>query len=208
MGLAPAPAARGSRPCALGLCVGLSAGVMLWELCCGGDPVPARTRAWPSPPSSSVPGRGADWPPARARKRGAPCVHVRLRRRRQRAIAPVRPARARSGPRQHRCHPWRSKALTCSSSVPQTSRSPWAIPATRKPRRLPSQSPRRWPASSPPGARPGMPATPENLAEVFGSGCRYVYTHLPRLLSVGAAVFCGAALRLWPKRSRRYAERS
>ena len=26
--------------------------------------------------------------------------------------------------------------------------------------------------------------------------------------SVGAAVFCGAALRLWPKRSRRYAERS
>jgi len=24
---------------------------------------------------------------------------------------------------------------------------------------------------------------------VLGSGCRYVYTHLPRLLSVGAAAF-------------------
>jgi 4-hydroxy-2-oxoheptanedioate aldolase len=42
------------------------------------------------------------------------------------------------------------------------------------------------------GRTPGMPATPENLAEVVGSGCRYVYTHLPRLLRVGAAAFFAA----------------
>jgi len=36
---------------------------------------------------------------------------------------------------------------------------------------------------------PGMPATAENLADVLGKGCRYVYTHLPKLLSVGAAGF-------------------
>jgi len=39
------------------------------------------------------------------------------------------------------------------------------------------------------GRAPGMPATPETLAEVLGGGCRYVYTHLPRLLGVGAAAF-------------------
>jgi 4-hydroxy-2-oxoheptanedioate aldolase len=39
------------------------------------------------------------------------------------------------------------------------------------------------------GRAPGMPATSENLAEVLGKGCRYVYTHLPRLLSVGAAAY-------------------
>jgi len=42
------------------------------------------------------------------------------------------------------------------------------------------------------GRTPGMPATPENLGEVLGYGCRYVYTHLPRLLSVGAAAFLAA----------------
>ena len=39
------------------------------------------------------------------------------------------------------------------------------------------------------GRIPGMPATPESLDEVLGRGCRYVYTHLPRLLSVGAGAF-------------------
>jgi 4-hydroxy-2-oxoheptanedioate aldolase len=39
------------------------------------------------------------------------------------------------------------------------------------------------------GRTPGMPATPENLAEVTGKGCKYIYTHLPRLLGIGAAAF-------------------
>jgi 4-hydroxy-2-oxoheptanedioate aldolase len=39
------------------------------------------------------------------------------------------------------------------------------------------------------GKAPGMPATAEALAEVLGSGCLYVYTHLPRLLGAGAAAF-------------------
>jgi 4-hydroxy-2-oxoheptanedioate aldolase len=42
------------------------------------------------------------------------------------------------------------------------------------------------------GRTPGMPATPDNLAEVVGRGCRYVYTHLPRLLGAGAAAFFAA----------------
>jgi 2-keto-3-deoxy-L-rhamnonate aldolase RhmA len=39
------------------------------------------------------------------------------------------------------------------------------------------------------GRVPGMPATADNLAEVLGKGCRYIYTHLPRLLGIGAAAF-------------------
>ena len=39
----------------------------------------------------------------------------------------------------------------------------------------------------------GMPATAENLANVIGSGVRYIYTHLPKLLGTGAAAFIGAA---------------
>jgi 4-hydroxy-2-oxoheptanedioate aldolase len=39
------------------------------------------------------------------------------------------------------------------------------------------------------GHAPGMPATSETLADVLGNGCRYVYTHLPRLLGAGAASF-------------------
>jgi len=39
------------------------------------------------------------------------------------------------------------------------------------------------------GRTPGMPATADTLGEVVGNGCRYVYTHLPRLLSSGAAAF-------------------
>jgi len=39
------------------------------------------------------------------------------------------------------------------------------------------------------GRTPGMPATSDNLADVLGKGCRYVYTHLPRLLGAGAAAY-------------------
>jgi 2-keto-3-deoxy-L-rhamnonate aldolase RhmA len=42
------------------------------------------------------------------------------------------------------------------------------------------------------GRTPGMPATSDTLGEVVGNGCRYVYTHLPRLLSSGAAAFFSA----------------
>jgi 2-keto-3-deoxy-L-rhamnonate aldolase RhmA len=43
------------------------------------------------------------------------------------------------------------------------------------------------------GRVPGMPATAETLPEVLGRGCRYVYTHLPRLIGTGAAAFMQAA---------------
>ena len=36
------------------------------------------------------------------------------------------------------------------------------------------------------GKTPGMPATTEALPGVLASGCRYIYTHLPKLLSAGA----------------------
>jgi 2-keto-3-deoxy-L-rhamnonate aldolase RhmA len=39
------------------------------------------------------------------------------------------------------------------------------------------------------GRTPGMPATADNLADVVGKGCRYIYTHLPRLLGAGAGAF-------------------
>jgi 4-hydroxy-2-oxoheptanedioate aldolase len=39
------------------------------------------------------------------------------------------------------------------------------------------------------GRTPGMPATHDTLAEVQAKGCRYIYTHLPRLLGIGAAAF-------------------
>jgi 2-keto-3-deoxy-L-rhamnonate aldolase RhmA len=39
------------------------------------------------------------------------------------------------------------------------------------------------------GRVPGMPATAETLEEVLGSGCLYIYTHLPRLLGAGASAF-------------------
>jgi hypothetical protein len=34
-----------------------------------------------------------------------------------------------------------------------------------------------------------MPATAETLPEVVGKGCRYIYTHLPRLIGTGASAF-------------------
>ena len=43
------------------------------------------------------------------------------------------------------------------------------------------------------GKLAGMPATSENLATVIGSGVRYIYTHLPRVLGVGATAFIDAA---------------
>lgn len=39
------------------------------------------------------------------------------------------------------------------------------------------------------GKTPGMPATTETLPEVLAAGCRYIYTHLPRVLAAGAAPF-------------------
>ncbi len=43
------------------------------------------------------------------------------------------------------------------------------------------------------GKAPGLPATPESVAEVSAQGCRYIYTHLPRLLGSGAQAFLNAA---------------
>ena len=39
----------------------------------------------------------------------------------------------------------------------------------------------------------GMPATSETLASVVGSGVRYIYTHLPKVLGAGASAFINAA---------------
>jgi 4-hydroxy-2-oxoheptanedioate aldolase len=39
------------------------------------------------------------------------------------------------------------------------------------------------------GRTPGMPATAETVGDVVAKGCRYIYTHLPRLLGAGAGAF-------------------
>ena len=39
------------------------------------------------------------------------------------------------------------------------------------------------------GHAPGMPATADTLAEVLAGGCRYIYTHLPKLIGTGAGAF-------------------
>ena len=39
------------------------------------------------------------------------------------------------------------------------------------------------------GKVPGMPATAESLAATLATGCRYIYTHLPRVLGAGAREF-------------------
>lgn len=39
------------------------------------------------------------------------------------------------------------------------------------------------------GKTPGMPATAEALPEVLAAGCRYIYTHLPRVLGAGAGAY-------------------
>lgn len=43
------------------------------------------------------------------------------------------------------------------------------------------------------GKAPGMPATTENLANVIDRGCRYIYTHLPRVLDAGAKEYLSKA---------------
>ncbi len=43
------------------------------------------------------------------------------------------------------------------------------------------------------GHTPGMPATAGNVEAVLGSGARYVYTHLPKILGLGAEAFLGKA---------------
>ncbi|MFT5508411.1 MAG: 2-keto-3-deoxy-L-rhamnonate aldolase RhmA [Hyphomicrobiaceae bacterium] len=43
------------------------------------------------------------------------------------------------------------------------------------------------------GAVPGMPAATANIADVTGSGCKYIYTHLPKLIGAGANNFLDAA---------------
>ncbi len=42
------------------------------------------------------------------------------------------------------------------------------------------------------GKVPGMPATSDNLADVIGNGCRYIYNHLPRIVGAGAQQFIAA----------------
>lgn len=42
------------------------------------------------------------------------------------------------------------------------------------------------------GRTPGMPATTETVQEVAAKGCRYVYTHLPRLIGAGSSAFLKA----------------
>jgi 4-hydroxy-2-oxoheptanedioate aldolase len=39
------------------------------------------------------------------------------------------------------------------------------------------------------GRAPGTPATAENVREVLGKGVRYIYTHLPRLISASAKAY-------------------
>jgi 4-hydroxy-2-oxoheptanedioate aldolase len=43
------------------------------------------------------------------------------------------------------------------------------------------------------GKTPGMPATTDNLPTVIGSGVRYIYTHLPRLIGAGTTAFLQAS---------------
>jgi 4-hydroxy-2-oxoheptanedioate aldolase len=45
------------------------------------------------------------------------------------------------------------------------------------------------------GRTPGTPATAENVREVLGKGVRYIYTHLPRLLSASAKAYLANTLR-------------
>jgi 2-keto-3-deoxy-L-rhamnonate aldolase RhmA len=40
---------------------------------------------------------------------------------------------------------------------------------------------------------PGTPATAENVAEMLEKGVRYIYTHLPRLLSASARAYLANA---------------
>jgi 2-keto-3-deoxy-L-rhamnonate aldolase RhmA len=39
------------------------------------------------------------------------------------------------------------------------------------------------------GRTSGMPATPQTVADIAAKGCKYIYTHLPRLIGIGADAF-------------------
>jgi len=43
------------------------------------------------------------------------------------------------------------------------------------------------------GKIPGMPASMDNFDTIPGSGARYIYTHLPKLVGAGASGFLGKA---------------
>jgi 4-hydroxy-2-oxoheptanedioate aldolase len=43
------------------------------------------------------------------------------------------------------------------------------------------------------GKIPGMPATTDNVASLIGSGVRYIYTHLPKLIGAGTSAFLKAS---------------
>jgi 2-keto-3-deoxy-L-rhamnonate aldolase RhmA len=42
------------------------------------------------------------------------------------------------------------------------------------------------------GRAPGMPATADTVGEAVAKGCRYVYTHVPRIIGAGATAFLKA----------------
>ena len=46
------------------------------------------------------------------------------------------------------------------------------------------------------GKIPGMPASMDNLDTILGSGARYIYTHLPKLVGAGASGFLGKARKI------------
>ena len=139
--------------------------------------------------SSSAPAPHEGWPPARVPIAGA---WVRACPTSPRRPTPSRSCASSSSTRRRSATSMRSsrwRVSTCSSSARRTCRSPWAIPAILRRRPLPRRSMAALAKIVAAGRTPGMPATPENLADVMGKGCRYVYTHLPRLLGVGAAAF-------------------
>ncbi|MGE3066068.1 MAG: HpcH/HpaI aldolase/citrate lyase family protein [Hyphomicrobiaceae bacterium] len=45
------------------------------------------------------------------------------------------------------------------------------------------------------GKVPGMPATTDALADTIAKGCRYIYTHLPKIIGAGTAGYLKAAGR-------------
>ena len=109
-------------------------------------------------------------------------------RRCQRAVAGVRPARARGGDPQRRGDPrgrghrrvlHRPSDLSQSMGFPGNPKAPAVAKAI-------DETLAKIVAA---GRTPGMPATAETLHEVVGKGCRYIYTHLPRLIGTGASAF-------------------
>ena len=112
----------------------------------------------------------------------------------QRPIPGMRPDRARGSRSATSMRFWRWMASTCSSSARPTSPSPWAFPAIPKAPAVAAAIDGTLAKIVAAGRTPGMPATSENLSEVIGKGCRYIYTHLPRLIGAGSAAFVKAGL--------------